>query len=121
MKKPFTKPRRTAVAAGATSDLFAFRTDDRVATKWAICRHEPLSLTARSDRDHGTDHFRNHVARSPDDHLVTDPQVLSPQLVLVVKCGERHFRSADIDRLKDRERRRCPGTPDVDLYLVESR
>ena len=68
-------------------------------------RELPRRETPRTLREHRPEHLGDDVARLADDHGVAGAHVFERHLVLVVKGGHLHGRTADEDRFEHGERR----------------
>src|SRR5690606_40727902 len=90
MGQPRTEPRWACEATGAARDRLAFGPDDGVAAERALLGHRPYPLLTGPRRDHRSDHFGDHVPRSPHHHPVADPNALERHLVLVVAGAVDH-------------------------------
>ena len=68
---------------------------------------------------HGTDDLRDDVAGALQDHVVAGPDVLAPDVVLVVQRRALHGDASDEHRLEHGEGREHAGPPHVDLDAVQ--
>ncbi len=81
----------------------------------AARRHREPARAGRALLWKHAHHLGDHVAGAPHDHRVADPDVLAPQLVLVVQRRVGHGDAAHEHRLEPRHRRQRAGAPDLDL------
>ena len=70
--------------AGATRNRFFFRADNRRTTHRATHRHHEFARIVRSTFGHDSHHFRYHLARATDDHVVANAHILAPDFIFIV-------------------------------------
>ena len=113
--------RGTGGAPGAPAHRFARPPLDRRAAHRADGGHlEPTLLPRALLREHSDD-LGDHLTGPLDDHVIPDPDVLAPHLILVVERGVAHDDPGDPDRLEIGHGGERAGAADVDRNVPDAR